>query len=128
MACAPRASKLTRAALRVAAVDESIERNRDIRDSPDGSGSSKLFMVWSDVYFPRDRYRVAFFTEDKQSFVDQNPQQPAAESAFAYKPSRTTRGRNKAVFYSILGAFFGAEHARCYEVEQAAAATEPISE
>jgi hypothetical protein len=84
-------------------------------------------MVWSDGHFSRDRYRVAFFAEDK-SFVDQNPQQPAAESAFTSKPSRTTRGGNKAVFYSIVGAFFGAKHASCYEVEQAATATEPSSE
>jgi hypothetical protein len=85
-------------------------------------------MVWSDVHFSRDRYCVAFFAKDKQSFVDRSPQQPAAESAFTSKPSRKTRGGNKAVFYSIIGSFFGAKHASCYEVEQAATATEPSSE
>jgi hypothetical protein len=62
--------------------------------------------------------------EDEQGFVNQNSEQPAAESAFVFKSRWMTRGRNKTVVHGTLGPFVATEHFACNEAKQSAAARE----
>lgn len=58
--------------------------------------------------------------EDRESFVDGDPYQPAPESALAIKCRDTVRCREQAIFYGNIGSVRIAKHAVCDKMEQAA--------
>jgi hypothetical protein len=63
--------------------------------------------------------------ENNQSFINEDPNRPAAERALVFEARRIPRGLQPAVFDSGIGSFRPTENATCDEVEQSVAAPEP---
>jgi hypothetical protein len=62
--------------------------------------------------------------ENRQSFINKDPKQPAAKRAFMFESRRIPRGLQPAVFNSGVGLFRTAENATRDEVEQSVTAPE----
>jgi hypothetical protein len=59
-----------------------------------------------------------------QSFINEDPEQPAAKFAFVFEARRSPRRLQPAVFDGIIGSFGAAKNTTCDEVQQLVAAPE----
>lgn len=71
--------------------------------------------------FERGRRCALFLSENLQSLVDDNSEQPTPESAFGFEFLSITSGGEKAVLHCLFGSFTIVEHTACNEIKQTAA-------
>src|SRR5580692_13115283 len=71
---------------------------------------------------------LLLLSANRQSFVDQNSEQPATKSAFVFELRRTARCYEPTILHGVSRPFRTAEHATCYEVEEPITARKPIIE
>lgn len=69
----------------------------------------------------RGRRCALFLSENLQSLVDDNSEQPTPESALGFEFLRITSGSEKAVLHCLFGSFTIVEHAACSEIKQTVA-------
>jgi hypothetical protein len=63
--------------------------------------------------------------ENSQSFINEDPKQPAAKRALVFEVRRIPRGPQAAAFDDCVGSFRTAENATCDEVQQSTAPVKP---